>query len=42
MIEKRPKYCLRKLSVGLASVMVGSVLFLNSVQEVHADATDND
>lgn len=33
--EIRPKYTLRKLSVGLASVMIGSTILLSS-QQVHA------
>ena len=36
--EIRPKYTLRKLSVGLASVMIGSTILLSS-QQVHAADT---
>ena len=38
MLEKVPKYTLRKLSVGLASVMIGSGILMNS-PKVLADTT---
>lgn len=42
MIERRPKYTLRKLSVGLASVMVGSIIFLTDSPEAHAETRNSD
>ena len=39
MLERIPKYTLRKLSVGLASVMIGSGILMNS-PKVLADTTD--
>ena len=39
MLERVPKYTLRKLSVGLASVMIGSGILMNS-PKVLADTTD--
>ncbi|CCI87043.1 YSIRK-type signal peptide-containing protein [Lactobacillus gigeriorum] len=42
MIERRPKYTLRKLSVGLASIMMGSVLFLTNPPEAHAETGNSD
>ena len=42
MIERRPKYTLRKLSVGLASIMMGSVLFLTNPPEAHAKTGNSD
>ena len=42
MIERRPKYTLRKLSVGLASIMMGSVLFLTNSPEAHAESRNSD
>ena len=38
MLERIPKYTLRKLSVGLASVMIGSGILMNS-PKVLADTT---
>lgn len=40
MLERVPKYTLRKLSVGLASVMIGSGILMNS-PKVLADTTDS-
>lgn len=40
--EVRPKYTLRKLSVGLASVMIGSTILLTSQQVHAADNTSAD
>ena len=39
MLERTPKYTLRKLSVGLASVMIGSGILINS-PKVLADTTN--
>ena len=39
MLERIPKYTLRKLSVGLASVMIGSGILMNS-PKVLADTND--
>ena len=41
MLERVPKYTLRKLSVGLASVMIGSGILMNS-PKVLADTTNSD
>ena len=40
MLERVPKYTLRKLSVGLASVMIGSGILMNS-PKVLADTTNS-
>ena len=37
MTEKRPKYTLRKLSVGLASVIIGSTVLMVTSPKVHAE-----
>ena len=39
MLERIPKYTLRKLSVGLASVMIGSGILMSS-PKVLADTND--
>ncbi|TDG77794.1 hypothetical protein C5L33_000018 [Lactobacillus pasteurii] len=41
MFEKRPKYTLRKLSVGLASVMIGSTVLMVNSPKVHAGTVDS-
>ena len=40
MLERIPKYTLRKLSVGLASVMIGSGILMNS-PKVLADTNNS-
>lgn len=39
--DRKPRYVLRKLTIGLASVMFGALLF-TSTQMVHADEVTND